>query len=188
MAKHRNKKRVVYHNNKSDTWTNDAKDQLSLDPGSAGYKARQEKLAENSPSSDQNMDDVAEDQFEISEQREAEKEQLEMSDDFVDAFAKGEKSSSVMQYRGKMQISDAVAQTAKIASDGLDRNISSKEIAASVNDSHIREKDVAKVALKKYRNEAIARETPVEDVDHDGDIDQDDVDITPGMSKMMRYM
>ena len=187
MAKHRRKRQAVYHNNNSDNWTNDTKEQLSLAPGSDGYNARQERLLESNPMSEQNLEEVAEEQFEIEKTYDAEREAKDLADDFVDAFEKGRQSASVLRYRSQMQREDVVRQTAKIASEGLGREVSTTEIEAKNNSITTKAADVPR-ALKSYEGELAQREVPTMDRDGDGDIDKDDIDYTPGMSRMRRYM
>ena len=187
MAKYRRKRQAVYHNNNSDNWTNDTKEQLSLAPGSDGYNARQERLQESNPMSEQNLEEVAEEQLEIEKTYEAEHDAKDLADDFVEAFEKGRQSASVLRYRSQMQREDVVRQTAKIASDGLGREVSTKEIEAKNDSITTKSTDVPR-ALKSYEAELSQREVPTMDKDGDGDIDKDDIDYTPGMSRMRRYM
>lgn len=187
MAKRKRKQQPVYHNNNSDTWTNDDKEQLSLLPGSAGQKARQEQLSESNPMSKDNMDEVAEEQFELSEKEKEDRESQQLENEFHEAFTKGQKSASIMQYRAMAFRQDAVKQTAKIASEGLGRTISEKEIEQANKGIAVMPEDVPK-ALKNYEEELNEREVPKVDTNGDGKIDEDDVYMTPGMSKMRRYM
>ena len=187
MAKHRKKKQPVYHNNNSDNWTNDDKEQLSLLPGSAGYEARQAQLAANNPMSDENLDEVAEEQFEISEKMKEDRESQQLANEFHEAFVEGQKSASVMQYRSMAYRQDAVRQTAKIASEGLGRTVTEKEIEQINKGITVLPEDVPKV-LKNYEKELNEREIPKVDANGDGKIDEDDVYMTPGMSKMRKYM
>ena len=187
MAKHRMKRQVVYHNNNTDNWTSDAKEQLSLVPGSDGYNARQERLFENSPMSEQNLKNVVKEQYELQKIYEEDHDTKDLAEDFVDAFEKGGQSASVLRYRSKMQREDAVCQTAEIASDGLGRNISPQEIEARNDSITVKDTDVPG-ALKSYKAELSQREVPTMDLDGDGDIDKDDVIYTPGMKHMRNYM
>jgi len=187
MAKHRNKRQAVYHNNNTDNWTNDTKEQLSLAPGSDGYNARQERLLESNPMSEQNLEEVAEEQYELEKTYDEDHDPKDLADDFVDAFEKGRQSASVLRYRSKMQREDAVRQTAKIASEGLDRDVSTKEIEAKSDSITTKAADVPR-ALKSYDVELSQREVPTMDRDGDGDIDKDDIAYTPGMKRMRSYM
>lgn len=186
MAKHR-RKQAVYHNNMTDNWTNDAKEQLSLLPGSDGYEARQAKLVESNPMSKENLDEVAEEQFDLDEERKLEKKSHQFSDDFDESFTKGQKSASVLKYRAMARRQDAVRQTAKIASNGLDRTVTEKEIE-SVNDSITKRPEDVPRTLRNYEEELEDREIPTVDSNGDGKIDEDDAYITPGMKKMRKYM
>lgn len=185
MAKRRRKTQAVYHNNGTDNWTNDDKEQLSLLPGSAGYDARKAQLAEHNPMSEQNIDDVMEDQFEITKESDYDSKQL--TEEFHDAFIDGQKSASAMQYRSMVHRQDAVKQTAKIASDGLGHTVTEKEIENANKGITVTPDDVPK-ALRNYEKELNEREVPKVDVNGDGKIDEDDVYMTPGMSRMRRYM
>ena len=57
-----------------------------------------------------------------------------------------------------------------------------------LHDDGIDAKSYPKEALVDYRDELAKKELPVKDKDKDGDIDKDDAEITPAMSKMARYM
>ena len=186
MAKVRRKKKpAIYHNNAKDPWTNDTKDQLSLALGSDGYEARQAKLAENTPMSEENLDQATEEQFEMIKATESEANEL--AEELHEAFTIGHKSPAVMQYRSMVQRQDVVRQTAKIASDGLGRTVTEKEIESVTGGITVLPDDVPK-ALQNYETELHEREIPVTDANHDGQIDEDDVYMTPGMSRMRRYI
>lgn len=184
MAKvRRKKKQIIYHNTNKDLWTNDTKEQLSLMLGSDGYEARQEQLSENAPISDEDMDNIAEEQFEQVQRTESE----ELAEEFHESFTKGQKSVASMQYRAMIQRQDVVRQTAKIASDGLGRTVTVKEIESVTNGITILPEDVPKV-LQNYESEFHHREVPTVDTNQDGKIDEDDICMTPGMSRMRRYV
>lgn len=186
MAKvRRKKKQVIYHNNNKHAWTNDTKEQLSLMPGSDGYEARQEQLAENTSMSDENLDQAMEEQFDMIKKTESEADEL--AEEFHESFTKGQKSAAAMQYRSMVQRQDVVRQTAKIASDGLGRTVTEKEIESVTKGITVLPEDVPK-ALQSYESEFHQRELPVADTNHDGQIDEDDVYMTPGMSRMRRYI
>lgn len=186
MAKRGKKRQVVYHNNNTDNWTNDDKEQLSLIPGTDGYKARKEQLQMTNSMSDINIDSDMERQLSLAEQRKLEKSEKE-DDSFVDAFEKGRKSASVVKYRNKMKRRDAVQHTAKIASDGIGRTVTENEIEFKTDDPYAQASDVPK-SLKTFEPELAQREVPMADVDKDGDIDKDDVVYTPGMRRLRKYM
>lgn len=186
MAKHR-KKQPVYYNNGSDTWTNDDKEQLSLALGSDGYEARQQSLSETNPMSEQNIEENVENQENLTQQYNAIQSKAFESDDFDEAFTKGQKSSSAMQYRASMQRQDAVKETAKIASDGLGHAVSTQEIESQVHGLATTPEQVPK-ALVNYKKELEEREVPKIDLNGDGKIDEDDIYTTPGMNRMKRYL
>lgn len=186
MAKMRQKKKqAVYHSTNTDKWTNDTKEQFSLMPGSDGYEARQQKLAEHAAVSGEYSDGSAEKQWERMQERESDA--GELAEEFYESFAKGQKSPATMQYRAMVRKQDAVKQTAKIASDALGRTVTEREIASVTGGITVLPEDVPK-ALKQYEPELCAREIPVIDANHDGKIDEDDICMTPGMSRMRRYL
>lgn len=186
MAKiRRKKKQAVYHNTNTDRWTNDTKEQLSLMPGSDGYEARQQQLAENTPASEEHQEEFSEEQWEQMQKKESEAEEL--AEELHESFIKGQKSPAAMQYRAMVQRQDAVRQTAKIASQGLGRTVTAAEIEDAAKGATVLPEDVPK-ALKQYEPEFHEREVPVIDTNGDGQIDEDDAYMTPGMSRMRRYL
>lgn len=186
MAKiRRKKKQAVYHNTNTDRWTNDTKEQLSLMPGSDGYEARLQQLSENIPAFGEYREEILEEQWEQMQKKESEAEEL--AEEFHESFIKGQKSPAAMQYRAMVQRQDAVHQTAKIASQGLGRTVTAAEIEDAAKGTAMLPEDVPK-ALKQYEAEFHEREVPVIDVNGDGQIDEDDVYMTPGMSRMRRYL
>lgn len=179
MAKKR-KKSKVYYNSGTDTWSDDAREQLSLIPGTSTYENYIESRKEASV-------DEPDDEFH---------EELEIhNEDYRENQIEKEKDIEVhnvgkRKYRRYMSKDVQSKDTIKIAENGLDRHVSKHDLNDELFDDGVSGDVYKKEVLRDYKHEfEKKREIPNVDSDHDGDIDgEDDVYMTPGMKKMARYM
>ena len=176
--KHR--RRVVYFNNNTDTTTNDSHEQVYLTPtgqSTDSLESRQDAIEEKQANVEY-QDELAEHNTElITQQDDNDVKENEYNYD-----------TGRRKYRRYMSKDVDTKKLQRLASEALDRDVSSKDFQDELHDDGISKKDYPKESLSDYRDELAKKELPVKDKDHDGDIDKDDADITPAMGKMARYM
>lgn len=174
------KRRVVYFNNNTDTTTNDSHEQVYLTPTGQSTDSLESKQAvvDSEKSDIEYQDALAEHNTElITEQDSNDVKENEYNYD-----------TGRRKYRRYMSKDVDTKKLQKIASDALDRHVSRNDFQDELHDDGISKKEYPKESLSDYRNELAKKEIPVKDKDYDGDIDKDDVDVTPSMSKMSRYI
>lgn len=185
----------VYYNSDTDTWTNDSHEEPYLMPGTEAYEAYQKTLAENSASQkDDEFHEKLEDRNE-----DLRKEQLAKEASLDHAYEVANR-----KFRRRMSKERQNKEIQNIVSDGLGSGIDiSGGVLTKVGvhgvdtsnqdelyDDGIDADHYKKAVISEYKgelNEAM-REVPNVDTNGDGEIDSDDVEVTPGMRRMARYM
>ena len=176
--KHR--RRTIYFNNNADTTTNDSNEQIYLVPTG---------VSTDSVDSREARKQTEEANVEFHDELEEHNTDLITTAGEND-MAENEYSYSTgkRKYRRYMSKEVQTPEVAKLASEALDRHIPKRDFEDELHDDGIDAKNYPKEALVDYRDELAKKELPVKDKDKDGDIDKDDAEITPAMSKMARYM
>ncbi|MBO5435594.1 hypothetical protein J6A31_07360 [bacterium] len=184
MARRKRKQRI-YYNSSTDTWTNDAREQLSLIPQSNAYDDYQKKVMK--------QQEAAEKSSEVDNkinQPEKEKKVSDKScekDEIKKAYRKGEQGRA--KYRKRMSKEVQVSHMQKVLSDGLDRHVSRHEFDDELHDDSILAREFPTEAAIDHKAEFDSkRELPAIDVNANGIIDVQEEPMTPGMKKLARYM
>lgn len=177
----RKKKTRVYYNSDTDTWSNDAMEQPYLMPGTQSYEAYQEQQAKDSP-------DNPDDDFHAALE-DANEEYREEQVEEDEALEKATRESK-RKYRRYMSKEVQRKKAEKIIEEGLGRDIPSRDFSDELYDDGVSgDKFIHEAAVDyKHEFEEKTREIPDIDTDKDGDVDEDDAYMTPGMKKMARYM
>ena len=180
MAKSKRKSRV-YYNSDTDTWSNDANEQPYLMPGTQSYEAYVEQQKESSPSK-------PDDEF----HQELEMDNEDYREEQVNEDKSFEKESQDMRRKSRRYMSKEVKrkEAEKIIEEGLGRDIPTREFSDELYDDGVSaDKFIHESAVDyKAEFEEKAREVPEVDTNKDGQIDEDDAYMTPGMKKLSRYM
>ena len=169
------RKAKVYYNNEIDTWSNDSGEQPYLIPGTEAYNAYQARLkTEELQSDDEPQLESDEDVDEIDSCN------VDSNDIFAVSNHKFRRQQSKVRHNDEIQ---------KIVNNGL--GYSAKDLSKSdeVYDDGLNEKEYKKAVISNYKKEADkVREIPTVDNNGDGKIDKNDVEMTPGMKHLMKYM
>ena len=170
----------VYYNSDTDTWSDDGREQMQRKPESMMVdhdpSVAKEDKAKQADTFHEELEETNEGRYRGRKKRNIEAD-------------KGEKEGS-RKYRRYMSKDVQSKTVQKIAEDGLDRHVSRNEFQDELFDDGVSSKEYKKDALQDYESEFNARasELPDTDRDKDGDIDEDDIEFTPGMRKMAKYM
>ncbi len=182
----------VFHNNDSDTWVNDTNEQLSIMPGTQAYKAYVEQRK-----SEQDGQDLKDKVDGNADARQQEKERKNKEEELNDAY-----SVANRKFRRRMSKSVQDKEIQRIVDNGLGKHVSifgniwaklgfgGKSNQDELYDDGISADEYKKAVISDYKSDLkeAMTELPDVDYDHDGDIDEDDIVLTPGMRTMSKYM
>ena len=182
----------VFHNNDSDTWVNDTNEQLSIMPGTQAYKAYVEQRK-----SEQDGQDLKDKVDGNADARQQEKERKNKEEELNDAY-----SVANRKFRRRMSKSVQDKEIQRIVDNGLGKHVSifgniwaklgfgGKSNQDELYDDGISADEYKKAVISDYKSDLKEAMTELPDVDHDhdGDIDEDDIVLTPGMRAMSKYM
>lgn len=177
----KHKRRIVYfHNNDADTTTNDSHEQIYLtQTGQSTDSIESKKARKEAEQADiEYQDKMADHNTEL----------ITTMDDNDMKENQYNYDTGRRKYRRYMSKDVQTKNLQKVASEALDRNVARSDFDDELHDDAISDKSYAKESLSDYKAELAEKELPVKDRDKDGDIDKDDAEMTPAMSKMSRYM
>lgn len=173
------KKQKVYYNNDTDTWSNDSGEQPYLMPGSEAYEAYQERLkAQEKAKKEKELELQAEKQLmdELTD-----KEKYKKVGDVFDVGTR--------KFRSQQKKASQNKSIEKLVEGGLGHDVKVNKQSSALYDDSLNEAEYKKAVVSEYKKEAEkVREIPTVDTNGDGKIDKDDVQMTPGMKSLMRYM
>lgn len=191
MARRRRKSKV-YYNNETDTWSNDSGEQPYLMPGTESYEAYQASLLEKE--NQKNGDEFHDDLERTNESLRAS--QLKKSKKIDDAFNVGNR-----KFRRQRSKARKNKEIEKILSEGLGHKVDIEggllghyglpciSNSEELYDDSLDAREYENAVIKEYEKEAKAiRDVPNVDVNGDGKVDENDIEMTPGMKTLMKYM
>lgn len=184
MVKRRRKKRTaednVFLKSGSDS-SNDAKEQVDLSIGTQAYEEFQAKRSEEieKKAKEEPFHEKLETENRLLRTNQLKKQRL------AEAYDVGKK-----KYRRYMSKETQVKKMTGVIEGGLDRHIPKKDFNDELYDDGISGDEFSHEAAKDYKQEfRQKREVPTVDTNNDGVIDgQDEVQMTPGMRRLAKYM
>jgi len=176
----RKRRRKIYYNSDADTTTDDSREQLYLTPAGTSDKSDvlQQELAENEEANKEFHE-------ELSAHNDGIVRATDAKDKVKNAYGR---ETGRRKYRKYIEKDVQTEKLRKMASDALERSVPLKDFQEELHDDGIGAKEYAHETMTDYRQELIQKEIPVKDRDKDGDIDKDDVEITPAMTKMSKFI
>lgn len=174
------RKMNVYYNSGTDTWSNDSNTQPYIKPGTGAYKAYSFDKDNNTE------DDIVEDNVkEIDSKSEA----VDHAYDVANRKFRRKMSKERQNSEVKTIISHGLGKSVNITGGLLSKVGLTPTNEDELYDDGISDKEYKKEVIRDYASDlAEVMHTADKDNDHDGDIDENDVIITPGMKTMAKYM